>query len=229
MQGEYHLGIEDMEPGNWVAWVFEFPGCYARGIRRQAALDSAPAAIEELISRLKQAGFPVSGAGKPVEVSIAEEFRSFPSSPDYLVNAFFENDRIPLSEDDNNYARLLLDLNRNELLAIITGLSEDVLDRTVPGEVQKNVRGIIRHIGSAEWWYWDRLGLAFPRAQRPEDPFDMLKTLREFTLHHLPGLVGSSELTVCLGEKWSPRKLLRRTIWHERVHTLQIARYLKAM
>lgn len=224
---ELHLGIEDMEPGNWVAWVFELPGCYARGSTKEEAINLAPASIEELHARLSQSGFPINDAHAPVRVVIAEDFLASQSSPDYIVNAFFDNDRIPLTDYDINYARNLLSLNQEDLLSIFAQLSDETLDREISGEIQKNIRGILQHIGTAEWWYWDRLGLTVPRKDLPDDLTELLGYVREFTLQRLPELVGNIQTSTCLGEQWSPRKLLRRTIWHERVHTLQIAHYLK--
>ncbi|MEW6050455.1 MAG: hypothetical protein AB1644_05260 [Candidatus Zixiibacteriota bacterium] len=227
---KFSLGIEDMEPRNWVAWVFEVPGCYARASTRDEAISSVPYALDETLARLTQAKFLALGSFQPpFEFVIAEEFRAFQSSPDYLVNAFFENDRSPLTVGDTEYAECLLGLNRRELLSVVANLPAAIRDKPIPGEVQRNINGILRHIGTAEWWYWDRLGLAFPQGERPDDPFELLAKVRDFTLTRLHGLVGDTQTTVCSGEQWSPRKLMRRAIWHERVHTLQIARYVKTM
>jgi hypothetical protein len=222
-----HLGIEDMEPGNWVAWVFELPGCYARGTMRDEAIDSVPPVVADLTARLAAAGFAVTHISSPFTYEVAEEFRAYPSRPDYLVNAFFENDKTVLEQRDVEYAIQLFHLNRRDLLSIINGLSPDQLDRDIPGEAQKNLRGILRHIGTAEWWYWDRLDMAFPRGERPDDIFQLLPNIRGYTLQRLSDLIHRPLCTERSGEKWSPRKLVRRAIWHERVHTLQIARYLK--
>jgi len=223
-----NLGVEDLEPRNWVAWVFEVPGCYGRGSTRGEAISSVPGAFEETLARLRQAEFFAFDRYRlPIDFVIAEEFRAFQSSPDYLVNAFFENDRIPLTVGDTEYARCLLELNRRELLSIISVVPAAILNRPVSGEVQQNINGILKHIATAEWWYWDRLGLAFPRGERPDGLPELLAKVRDLTLTQLHGLVGNTQTTVSSGEQWSPRKVMRRTIWHERVHSLQIARYLK--
>jgi hypothetical protein len=211
-----------------VAWVFEWPGCYGRGATREAAIDQVPQAIEELQLRLHQSAFVTEVPAPPIEIVVAEEFRGYPFSSDYIVNAFFENDRLPLTGRDVEYSRHLLGLNRQYLEMTASGLAASVLGKTIPGEVQNNIRGILRHVGTAEWWYWDRLGLAFPRGQRPDDVFTLLSEVREFTLARLPELIGGKQTTVRSGETWSARKLVRRAIWHERVHTLQIQRYLKS-
>lgn len=224
---EYQVGIEDVEPNNWAAYIFEWPGCCSRGRTRDQALDGVASAIEEMRSRLKNTNVDTSANQSPFTIKIAEEYQSFKSSPDYIVNAFFENDKIPLDKSDLDYAETIFALNRKDLLDVISGLSDDILDRPVDGEVQGNIRHIIKHIGTAEWWYWDRLNLAFPREKRPDDDiFKLLDTVRKFTLENLPGIIGSDQQTCRSEEYWSLRKLLRRAVWHERVHTLQIKRYL---
>lgn len=40
----------------------------------------------------------------------------------------------------------------------------------------------------------------------------------------IPSLVGRSDIKEKSGELWSGRKLVRRTLWHERDHTTQIGR-----
>ncbi len=224
----YRLGVEDMEPGSWIAWTFDLTGCYARASSHEKAVDAAPAAIEDMLSRLNRSGLDVSFS-LPAETVVAEEFRSFPHSPDYLVNAFFEDDKRLLTNDDIEYGRRVLEMNRRELLAVIDDIPGEILDKTIPGEVQTNLHGIIHHIGTAEWWYWDRLGLIFPREQRPRDTKQLLTVIRNFTITHLPDLIGSDLQTIRSGETWSPRKLLRRAIWHERAHTTQIIRYLNSI
>lgn len=226
---EYRLGVEDMEPGSWIAWVFDLPGCYARGSSRQQAVESAPAAVEEMLTRLDRAGYGTDREASVITAFVAEEFRSFPHSPDYLVNAYFENDDMPLTENDVTYGMRVLGMNRKELLAIVDGLSEKMLETAIAGEVQMNFRGILNHIGTAEWWYWDRLGMIFPREKRPRETRELLMVIRDFTMTHLSDLAGSDLKTVRSGETWSPRKLLRRAIWHERAHTVQIVRYLDEM
>lgn len=225
----FHLGIEDMEPGNWVVWVFEFPGCYARASTKDGALKLVEAAIQELKGRLEQSSYARLSIPLEFTVVVAEEFRAFPSSPDYLANAFFEDDRIPLREEDIVYSRHLLNINRQELLHVSENLPAKVLDMGIEGEVQKTIRGILRHIGTAEQWYWNRLGISIPEPVRPDCVFELLEKVRWFTQLRIPEMVGSKLTTVRRGEQWSPRKLLRRTVWHERVHTLQIARYLKRL
>ena len=80
----YKVGIEDIEPNHWVAWSFDRPGLTGKGSTQVAAL----AHLQTLLP--------------DGEIHVVEEFRAYPSpqnpEPDYLVNAFFEDDRRRLTE-----------------------------------------------------------------------------------------------------------------------------------
>lgn len=105
------------------------------------------------------------------------------------------------------------------------GLSAAKLDQKYPGE-RWSIAGILRHVGNAEWWYLDRLGLAFPRPEQPYETFEWLEKTRARMTEVLPELVGSKMVLGTDGEFWSPRKILRRSAWHERDHTQHILKLL---
>jgi len=50
--------------------------------------------------------------------------------------------------------------------------------------------------------------------------------VRANLLEILPGLAGSSRVVGVSGEFWSPRKLLRRAVWHEYDHIAHIRKLL---
>lgn len=91
-----------------------------------------------------------------------------------------------------------------------------------------DIRGIVNHIGSAEWWYLNRLGLAFARAELPGEHTERLWKVRACLLEALPTLVGVEKVAGREGELWSLRKMLRRALWHERDHVDHIRGLLAA-
>src|SRR3990172_9217605 len=130
-------------------------------------------------------------------------------------------DRRPLTELDIERGLKLLAWSRADLLKSVRGLSQETLDAGQPGE-RWSIANILKHVGGAEWWYLDRLALAFPREEVPSDPFERLEKVRTHLLKTLPGLAGSRQVVGIDGEFWSSRKLLRRAIWHERDHTFHV-------
>ena len=93
-----------------------------------------------------------------------------------------------------------------------------------------NIAGILKHIAVSEWWYVSRLNVADERQVLPDDPFAALEVSRAYTLARLPELAGSTRITEPLiSERWSPRKVIRRTLWHERDHINHITQILASM
>lgn len=133
----------------------------------------------------------------------------------YSVNAWFQHDWKPLTADDVERGLKLLTWSRADLLDAVNGLSDVALDTHLPGQ-RWNIRGVLGHVGGAEWWYLDRLGQAFPRALVPQDVFERLRVVRLHLNDVLPELVGSRQVVGINAEFWSPRKVLRRAAWHER-------------
>jgi hypothetical protein len=81
---------------------------------------------------------------------------------------------------------------------------------------------IIRHIAQAESWYFSNIGHA--RLPLEDDPHAALAAVRSRTFLWLHDLEGSTAQNVVMQEQWTARKVLRRTLWHERDHTQQLQR-----
>jgi hypothetical protein len=226
------IGIENGVEGRSLAWALEYHGCFAYGIDEHEALHRMPAAFQEYVYWIAQHDSQpwVTPVDQTVQVDETWEVYFIDdgyelAAEGYEVNAWFLHDWKPLTEEDVARGLKLLAWTRAELLGAVEGLDQETLDHTQPGE-RWSVYGILKHVGGAEWWYLDRLGLAFPRAEIPEDPWDRLAKVRTFMESTLPGLVGSRLVIGTDGEFWSPRKMLRRAVWHERDHTFHIRKLL---
>lgn len=216
MRGEkYGIGIEHTEPGRWVAYVFDLPGCFDSGSTAAEAAAHIPEAIQAYFEWRRRHGdnaTPPGDVGSEVVEMLDADGRLRRTSLGVIHNvwAFFDDDRRPLTNTDVEEILKLLEYSRMDLLA------------SVPSSVTGEIGKILLHIGSAEWWYLDRLGLVFPEADLSDDVFHRLDQVRAITRRILPGMVGREDFVVKMGETWSPRKLVRRTIWHERDHTGQL-------
>jgi predicted RNase H-like HicB family nuclease len=226
------IGIENGAEGRVIAWVLEHPGCTSYGEDSQAALQNLPAAVQaynEWLIKHKH-GFwkvPDNQDFKVEEIwdvyQVDENYDVV--SNGYEVNAWFRYDWKPLTEVDVERGLMTLSWSRKDLLAVINGLEQEALDEKQPGE-RWSINGILNHAGGAEWWYLDRLGLAFPRDEVPAEPGERLEKVRLCLENVLPDLVNSDLVVGVDGEFWSPRKVLRRALWHERDHTFHIKKLL---
>ena len=221
----YRMAVEDIEAGHFVAWLLDLPGCFSSAPTKEKAMARAPDRIESYFVWLTghdPALPPLSG---PFEVQTVETYQSFLSEecPGYLINAFFQDDRRPLCYWDIEVALRLLRWSRQDLLEIVRPPPHEILLQPVPGEVRGAIAGLLDHVAVAENWYLGQLDLGLARPSLPEDPMEKLDVVRARTRAQLAMLINHDETTTSCGETWSARKVLRRTLWHERDHTQHIA------
>ncbi len=223
------IGMENGYENRSLAWALDFPGCFAYGADAATALLKMPRALLNYRDWAeKHAGREYIELGD-LDLRTVESFDVYsvdenlePADTGHLVNAWFRDDWRPLSGEDVQCGLELLSWSRADLLAIGQHLPADLLDRELPGE-RWSIRGILGHIAHAEWWYLDRLGLGGERSELPEEVFERLDCVRARLLAALPGLVGIKQVVGLRGEFWSPRKVLRRALWHEMDHIGHIA------
>lgn len=228
----FKVGLENNTEGRSQVWILGHPGCFAYGVDGPHALAAVPQAIQDyrhwIASHTSDSWLPETG----IEHELVETWDCYSINGNfelvqdgYEVNAWFRHDWLPLSEEDIRRGLQLLNWGRDELMGVVGRLDVEILNRTYPAE-RWSIAGILKHIGGAEWWYLDRLGLAFPRDQVPEHPFERLDKVRRQLLEVLPTLAGSKQVVGVEGEFWSPRKLLRRAVWHEYDHIAHIRKLL---
>jgi len=228
------VGLENGIEGRSLAWALDYPGCFAYGQDETEAVLHFPQALinyQEWVGRHAEQSW-LQDLGD-FDVRLAEVWQVYRINEHYdlsaegrQVNAWFRHDWKPLSVLEVRRGLNLLHWTRADLLAVVEGLTPEQLDRQYPGE-RWSIRGILSHVASGDWWYLDRLGLApCPRAQLPQDPFECLPFTRAALEATLPDLAGMDKVQGIKGEIWSPRKLLRRAIWHELDHIGHIHRLL---
>jgi hypothetical protein len=229
---KFQVGIDNNNEGRSIAWALEHPGCFAYGINAEGAalnLESALMKYAGWILR-HESNTWLSFAEDEIEIVINgtwdvyyinDDFDKIGEVDGYAVDSFFPYDWKPLAKDEIKHALDMLVWSRDDFLKTLQGLSTTQLDATYPGE-RWSINGIIGHLGGAEWWYLERLGLAFPRDNVPKDPIERIEKVRKHLVAVLPKLEGLKKVVAVDGEFWSPRKLLRRTLWHEKDHTEHI-------
>lgn len=227
------VGMELNNEGRALAWALEHPGCFAYG----QDVPEAVIALAQEIARYDHWIHKHSGSswleGQDFDFRIVETWEVYTMNDQYeledgsyAVNAWFRHDWKPLTEQEIERGLELLRWSRADLLQIVDGMSDALLDRRYEGE-RWSIRGILKHIANAEWWYMDRLGLAGEgRGQMPKDAVERLGWVREKLALALPRLAGSGLVLGKEGEFWSPRKILRRALWHEIDHRQHICKLM---
>ena len=218
----YLVCAEEMDR-QWITHVPDLPGCFSTNPDRERSISAVPRAVEAYLEWCTQHGLRVPPPAPPLVVG--EVIRSWIYEEDYEVNAFFASDRPAVDADEGAEFERLLAATRADLLEEVKGLDASQLDKQLTGE-RWPIGGVLRHVANAELWYLDRIGLAFPKSEFPDDPFARLDRVRQHLLSQMHELTRRSGVITLSGETWSARKVVRRTLWHERDHTLHIRKLL---
>jgi hypothetical protein len=222
---QVRIGLENGFDDRSLAWALDHPGCFAYGADGDTALVAMARAIPEYIAwmarRTRAAWFEPAA----IDIRLAEVWEDYQVDDRYQraaqgtpVNAWFQNDWQPLTVEEVRHGQLLLEWSRADLLEAFRQAPPDRLDQDHPGE-RWTIRGILAHVGTTQWWLLDRLDQAgVPRSGLPKDPLERCEAMYARLAQVLPSLAGSEQVTGKAGEFWSPRKLLRRSVWHQRDH-----------
>jgi predicted RNase H-like HicB family nuclease len=222
-------GVEDIEPGHWVATVFDLIGCFSRGRTEEEAVAAAPERAREFFAWLARKDGNPAPFEDVVQVAVVERILTRPAADDpaKTVSDIFEDDRRPLRPWDIDMIARLLEWNRQDLLQVLQGAPEETLAKAVSEGPWKTPGDLVAHIYGAEQWLLSRLGLALEREKLPRGRMDRLAAIRARTLEILPGLTEDESVRETDGELWSPRKMIRKILWHEPDHIPQLADFLR--
>jgi len=223
--------------GGTGAFVPDCPGCWVFGRTPRSALEKVRAAVVEWVEWLKRHGERPCIKADEVEVVEGEILRvTYNPVEAGKPEPLFWSEVLPISSEGIERTIRLMGYSRGDLLKLVSALNGEVLDWQPP-EKPRTIRNCLRHIGIAEWWYITRLDIDLPE-EFPEDVFELLHSTREATLYNLQNLPKEKwsgifqpkkyvapEAMVC--NLWTARKMLRRFVDHERLHTRYIEKVLK--
>ena len=199
--------------GDTLLYAVDLPGAYARG-------ESLPAAIAKMTAEIKSY---LAWKGDPVpdliEIVIAEEKESELDIRDADSDAIFDSEKAPLTREEYEVLKALALRSAKDFLALYESIPDkdaglSPLRKTFYGQVPHTAREMYAHTKSVNAYYFGEIGI---EADNEGDiltcrrrGFEALEAHPDFL--HMPAAEGS------YGEYWSVRKMLRRFIWHDRIH-----------
>ena len=223
---QIRVGLENGIEGRSLAWALDYPGCFAYGRDGTEALLHLPAALVRYKSWVDSCT-PDSWMAdlQDFDIRLEEVFECYTidenfslTKEGYEVNAWFRDDWRPLHPLEIERGLKLLAWSRQALVELISAIPPQTLDQDHAGE-RWTIHGIVRHIAKAEHWYLSRFQLeAVPWEDLPEELDTQLSLVRNRVNEVLPEMAFLQKVVGVEGEFWSPRKLLRRLLWHEKDH-----------
>lgn len=214
------VSIEKMET-RWIAYGDSFFGLFASDEDRDEAVAKVPGALRVYMEWCSAHCMPVVQAPdprEPVEINEIVQEWVYPANGE-AINAFFASDVPPLSAEEVDFIDCLLEWTRSDLLDAFVDLPQEALTQQVEGDW--SIAGIVYHTVRADWAYLKALGLAPGWSEAPKEKglVALINWTQSLWQTALPGLVDSARVEVVEGELWSPRKMVRRGIWHRKDHT----------
>ena len=224
---QIRIGMENNIEERSLAWALDFPGCFAYGDDETDALIRLPGELLNFEVWVKDhTSAPwVDFGGLDFRIVehytthfINDQYELMPDGQGHEINAWFIDDWRPLTEEEVSHAMSVFRWQRDELLAGLSTIEQDILEKERPGQ-RWNIIGIARHIANAEFWYLQRLGLTnLSRNNLAEDMEERLAQTASIIEEQFPKFPGQIKVAGIDGEFWSYRKIVRRTLWHQRDH-----------
>jgi hypothetical protein len=226
----YRVWLEVDQSGQPVAgYLPDQPVTFFSLAPGQNIQEAAAAAILADRAWLKRYG--LADTDEAIAVEVAETVES-----DW-TDALFSAEREPFDEATRRRTFAYLAATRVELLDVWAKAPLAFFDWPyLPGDHLETPRGKFDHVASAEAYYLTRIETDPARQKRIRqthygghaDTLDRLHACRTALVARFALLTDAerSRETEHRGERWTPHKVLRRALWHERDHTLQLSRLL---
>ena len=144
----------------------------------------------------------------------------------------FWSEILPVTTQDVERTLRLMTHSRRDLLELVHRLDKDVLRRRPKGG-PRTIENCLKHVAIVEWWYVTRLDIDLP-TDFPRDRIELLHYTRGLAERELKRLTKDQRTRIFQPRNdpspvcnlWTARKVLRRFVDHERLHTAYIEKTL---
>ena len=194
-------------------YASDYIGAYTRGESLEIAKAKMPG---EILSYLKWLGEDVTDS---IEIIITQEKDSDLAIKDADSDVLFESEKAPLTTDEYEKLKALALKSAKDFLALYesipdksaTAISER---KTFYGNVPRSADEMYEHTKSVNEYYFAEIDVD---ADNSGNIYECRKRGFEI-LETKPDYLNNSVIEGSYGEDWSLRKVLRRFIWHDRIH-----------
>ena len=189
------------------------PGAYTRGESLETALRKMD---REAISYLRWTGAPDP---ERVAVEIVQERVSSLEIRDADSDVLFESEKVPLSFEEYAQLKALTLKSAEDFLALYEAVPDKTrsclpVRQTFYGQVPRTAEEMYIHTKSVNSYYFGEIGV---EADNEGTIADCRR--RGFAaLEATPDFLANPVVCGCYGEAWTLRKVLRRFLWHDRIH-----------
>ncbi len=193
-------------------YAVDFPGAYTRGESLEIAKEKMPAEIQ---SYCAWASLEAPGG----EVEIMQDASCNLEVKDADSDVLFESEKAPLTMEEYQRLKALALKSAADFLALYETVPDKNRSnaperRTFYGPVPRTAEEMYQHTKSVNAYYFGEIDVT---ADNEGSILDC--RCRGFAeLEKQPGFLDNPVIEGSYGESWTLRKVLRRFIWHDRIH-----------
>ena len=194
-------------------YAVDFVGAYTRGETLEAAVRKMQA---EICSYLKWCG---KKAVTSMDIVIIEEKVSELAICDADSDVLFESEKAPLTAEEYIKLKALALKSAQDFLALYDSVPDKNATaaperKTFYGQVPRTANEMYEHTKNVNTYYFAEIAVD---ADRDGNIYECRKRGFE-ALESNPDFLQNAVTEGSYGEDWSLRKVLRRFIWHDRIH-----------
>ena len=194
-------------------YAVDFVGAYTRGESLKVAMEKMP---EEIVSYLKWIGKDTTDN---MEIMIVGEKSSELAIKDADSDVLLESEKAPLTVEEYERLKALTLKSAKAFLALYESIPDKSATaaserKTFYGQVPRSADEMYKHTKNVNEYYFAEIEVD---ADNTGDIYECRKRGFE-ALEAKTAFLRNSVIEGSYGEMWSLRKVLRRFIWHDRIH-----------
>lgn len=202
-----------------ILYADNFVGAFTRGENREAALNKMNKEIESYLL-WKNEKIP-----EILEPEIIQEKESSLQICDADSDVIFDTERLPLTSEEYEDLKALVLKSAKDFHALYLSVPDKdksnlPIRKTFYGSLPRTAQEMYDHTTSVNSYYFGEIGVEVDSDGKiyecRQRGFDLLEQIPEFLTN--PVVHGSYD------EEWSLRKVLRRFLWHDRIHAKGMCR-----
>ena len=191
----------------------DYIGAYSRGENLDTAITKMP---KEVVSYLNWFG---GGVDDNIQIAIIGEKNSALNIRDADSDILFESEKEPLTAEEYDRLKALVLKSAKDFLALYESVPDKSVTtaperKTFYGQVPRSANEMYEHTKSVNEYYFAEIDV---EANNDGDIYECRKHGFE-ALEAKPDYLQNAVVEGSYGEDWSLRKVLRRFIWHDRIH-----------
>lgn len=194
-------------------YAADFPGAYTRGENLEKAMAKMPA---EVASYLQWAGKTIP---REITLAVVQDAPCELQVCDADSEVLFDMEKAPLSMAEYAQLKALALKSAADFLELYASIPEKNRSgaperKTFYGQVPRSAEAMYQHTKNVNAYYFGEIGV-------DADHEGTIWTCRQrgfVALEQKPGFLAMPAQKGSYGEYWSLRKMLRRFLWHDRIH-----------